>query len=139
MAALDRFFAGREHLAIEFADLMSNPRREVERLMEYLHITAEADKIEAAVHFIEPGRKSKVEAEQGEKIGAGKEPGWGPCGGRYARRSRGGKAGTEDWSLDIPVLADRRANAAADRNVRAPKPRNDACRRRSVGFPCWLA
>lgn len=74
MAGLDRFFAGREHLAIEFADLMSNPRREVERLMEYLRITADAEKIDAAIRFIEPGKKSKVEAEQGEKIGVGKEP-----------------------------------------------------------------
>jgi hypothetical protein len=77
MAALDRFFAGREHLAVEFADLMGNPRREVERLMAYLNITADADKIEAAVRFIEPGRKSKVEVEQGEKIGAAKESGLG--------------------------------------------------------------
>jgi hypothetical protein len=77
MAALDRFFAGREHLAVEFADLMSNPRREVERLMEYLSITADAAKIEAAIRFIEPGKKSKVEAEQGEKIGKGKESGLG--------------------------------------------------------------
>ena len=74
VAGLDRFFAGREHLAIEFADLMTNPRREVERLMEYLQITAEAERIEAAVHFIEPGTKSKVETEQGEEIGAGNEP-----------------------------------------------------------------
>jgi Sulfotransferase family len=72
MAALDRFFADREHLAVEFADLMSNPRREVERLMAYLQLTADAEKIDAAVRFIEPGRKSKVETEQGEKIGAGK-------------------------------------------------------------------
>ena len=74
MAGLDRFFAGREHLAIEFADLMTNPRREVERLMEYLQITASAERIEAAVRFIEPGTKSKVETEQGEEIGTGKEP-----------------------------------------------------------------
>jgi hypothetical protein len=77
MAALDRFFAGREHLAVEFADLMSNPRREVERLMEYLSITADAAKIEVAIRFIEPGRKSKVELEQGEKIGARRESGLG--------------------------------------------------------------
>ena len=74
LAALDRFFAGREHLAIEFADLMTNPRREVERLMEYLQITTAAERIEAAVRFIEPGTKSKVETEQGEEIGMGKEP-----------------------------------------------------------------
>jgi hypothetical protein len=75
MAALDRFFAGREHLAVEFADLMGNPRREVERLMEYLQITADAEKIAAALRFIEPGKQSKVEIERGEKIGAGKESG----------------------------------------------------------------
>ena len=73
MTALDRFFAGREYLAVEFADLMSNPRREVERLMEYLQITADSERIESAVRFIEPGRKSKVEIEQGEKIGTGKQ------------------------------------------------------------------
>jgi len=66
MAALDKFFAGREHLAIAFADLMSNPRREVERLMEYLQITADAEQVAAAVQFIEPGKHSKVESEQGE-------------------------------------------------------------------------
>ena len=54
---------------------MSNPRREVERLMAYLDITADAGKIEAAIHFIEPGKKSKVEVEQGEKIGARKVSG----------------------------------------------------------------
>jgi hypothetical protein len=75
MEALGRFFVRREHLAIEFADLMSNPRREVERLMAYLEVTADAEKIEAAIRFIEPGKKSKVEAEQGEKIGAGKVSG----------------------------------------------------------------
>jgi hypothetical protein len=73
MAALDRFFAGREHLAVEFADLMANPRREVGRLINYLHITADAERIESAIRFIEPGSRSKVETEQGEKIGAGKE------------------------------------------------------------------
>ncbi len=75
MAALDRFLAGQKHLAIEFADLMGNPRREVQRLMDYLQITTDPERIESAIRFIEPGRKSKVEAEQGEKIGAGKESG----------------------------------------------------------------
>ena len=89
MAALDRFFAGREHLAVEFADLMSNPRREVERLMEYLNITADAEKIDSAIRFIEPGRKSKVEVEQGEKIGAGKESGPGTVWGALSKAITG--------------------------------------------------
>jgi hypothetical protein len=44
-------------------------------LFRSLDITADAEQIEAAVRFIEPGKKSKVEAEQGEKIGAGKVSG----------------------------------------------------------------
>ncbi|MEI6782438.1 MAG: sulfotransferase [Verrucomicrobiota bacterium] len=89
MAALDRFFAGREHLAVEFADLMSNPRREVERLMEYLNITADAEKIEAAIRFVEPGKRSKVEAEQGEKIGAARESGLGTMWGAIRKAVTG--------------------------------------------------
>ena len=89
MAALDRFFAGREHLAIEFADLMSNPRREVERLMEYLQITADAEQIEAAVHFIEPGKQSKVEIEQWREIGARKESGLGAVWGALRKAITG--------------------------------------------------
>jgi hypothetical protein len=91
MAALDKFFAGREHLAIEFADLMSNPRREVERLMQYLQIFADAEKIATAVRFIEPGKKSKVETEQGETFRTEKVSGlkaaWGAL--RKAVTSRG--------------------------------------------------
>lgn len=66
MTALDRFFAGREHLSVSFAGLMSNPRRELVRLMEYLNITADAKQIAAAIRFIEPGKPSKVETEQGK-------------------------------------------------------------------------
>jgi hypothetical protein len=92
MAALDHFFAGREHLAIEFADIMGNPRREVERLMEYLQITADGDKVEAAIRFIEPGKKSKVEIEQGEKVGAPRESGlatvWGKLRKAFAGRAK---------------------------------------------------
>ena len=77
MAALDRFLAGREHLAIQFAELMANPRGQVQRLMEYLQITTDAERIQSAIHFIEPGRQSKVEIEQGERIGEKKASGLG--------------------------------------------------------------
>ena len=91
MAALDRFLAGREHLDVEFADVMSNPRGEMGRLMKYLEVTADAERIEAAIRFIEPGRKSKVEIEQGEKIGSPGESGLGPMWGllRKAFTGRG--------------------------------------------------
>ena len=77
MAALDRFLAGREHLAIQFAELMANPRGQVQRLMEYLQITTDAERIQSAIRFIEPGRQSKVEIEQGERIGEKKASGLG--------------------------------------------------------------
>jgi len=77
MAALDRFLAGREHLAIQFAELMANPRGQVQRLREYLQITTDAERIQSAIRFIEPGRQSKVEIEQGEKIGEKKASGLG--------------------------------------------------------------
>jgi len=68
LATLDRFFEGREHLAIEFADMMSNPRHEIERLRDYLQIPADPEKLAAAVRFVEPGARSKVEREQGERL-----------------------------------------------------------------------
>ena len=89
MAALDRFFAGREHLAVEFADLMSSPRREVERLRDYVQIVADRERIDRAVHFIEPGRKSKVETENGEKLGTGKASGLGAVWGALRKAVTG--------------------------------------------------
>jgi hypothetical protein len=64
MSALDRFFADREHLQIQFSDLMKNPAGEVHRLIGYLRITAEAEKIASAVHFVQPGTRGKVEVER---------------------------------------------------------------------------
>jgi len=89
MAALDCFFAGREHLAVEFADLMSNPRCEVERLREYVQIAADRERIDRAVHFIEPGRKSKVETENGEKLGTEKASGLGAVWGALRKAVTG--------------------------------------------------
>ena len=64
LAELDRFFAGRQHLQVEFADMMNRPGRQIERILEYLQIEPYGDKLASAVQFVEPGKKGKVEAEQ---------------------------------------------------------------------------
>jgi hypothetical protein len=64
LAELDRFFAGRQHFQIDFADMMSNPGRQIERILEFLQIKPDADKLASAVQFVQPGKQGKVEAEQ---------------------------------------------------------------------------
>jgi hypothetical protein len=64
LAELDRFFAGRQHLQIDFPDMMSDQGRQIERILEYVQIKPEADKLAAAVQFVQPGKRGKVEAEQ---------------------------------------------------------------------------
>jgi hypothetical protein len=64
LAGLDRFFAGRQYLQIDFLDMMSDPGRQIERLLEYLQIKPDADKLAAAVQFVQPGKRGKVEAER---------------------------------------------------------------------------
>ena len=60
---LQRFFAARDHLQIQFSDLMADPGGEISRLVAALDIHPSDDQIAAAVRFIEPGRKAKVERE----------------------------------------------------------------------------
>jgi hypothetical protein len=61
---LDRFFAGREYLRIEFADMMNCPERQIQRIVEYLRMKPDPDKLASAFRFVEPGKRSKVEIEQ---------------------------------------------------------------------------
>ena len=51
-------------------------------------LMAEAEKIAAAIRFIEPGKQSKVEIERGEKIGARKKSGLGASLTTYLRKRR---------------------------------------------------
>lgn len=63
MTALDRFFANRAPLEISFADMMSNPDREIDRMIEFLKINPSREAVAAARRFVEPGQQAKVEAE----------------------------------------------------------------------------
>jgi len=64
LTALDRFFAHRGHLQIHFSEFMRNPAGEVDRLIAYLGITPEREKIASALKFVQPGTHGKVEVER---------------------------------------------------------------------------
>src|SRR5664279_3329426 len=51
-----RFFSDRDHLRVEFADLLVNPQREVDRIIDYLQLRPDSAKPEAALAWIEPGK-----------------------------------------------------------------------------------
>jgi len=50
--ALNRFFSAQPHLRVEFADLVANPAREIDRMIEFLGIVPDTGQIEAAVKSV---------------------------------------------------------------------------------------
>jgi hypothetical protein len=54
---LTRFFAGRPHLRVDFADMIADPAREVARMIEFLEITPDPRHVDTAVRSVqyEPG------------------------------------------------------------------------------------
>ena len=50
--ALQGFFADTPHLRIEFADMVTHPGREIDRMIEFLQITPDASRVRAAVESI---------------------------------------------------------------------------------------
>jgi len=70
--ALDRFLGGRPHLEIHFSEIMAQPEREVGRLIEFLRITPEPQRISLAIQSITPGTRAKVEAGRREAKRASK-------------------------------------------------------------------
>lgn len=64
--ALDHFLANRPHLQVHFADMMKNPGGQIQRLIEYLGITPEPERLASAIQFVQPGKRAKVETEKRE-------------------------------------------------------------------------
>lgn len=52
--AVNRFFAGREHLRIDFADMLADPAREIQRMVDYLGLAPDAAQFAAALASIRP-------------------------------------------------------------------------------------
>jgi hypothetical protein len=61
---LDRFLAGRPHLQVGFSDMMEHPEEEIKRMIEFLEIAPEPERIAVAVQSVTPGKHAKVEAER---------------------------------------------------------------------------
>jgi hypothetical protein len=55
--AASRFLERLPHLRLEFADLTSHPSREVERIIQYLHVAPDNEQIRSAVGSIQPRNK----------------------------------------------------------------------------------
>jgi hypothetical protein len=55
--ATTNFFADHEHLRIDFATLMANPRRKTMRIIDYLGLEPAEDQIVAATNYIQPTSK----------------------------------------------------------------------------------
>jgi hypothetical protein len=56
-SATTNFFDQQEHLRIDFAPMMADPRREVLRLIEYLNLKPTAEQIASATSYIQPTSK----------------------------------------------------------------------------------
>lgn len=58
---LNRFFRNREHLRIDYQDLMSDPRAQIDRLVDYLQLKPGPEELAAAVGHVVPNSKGRVE------------------------------------------------------------------------------
>lgn len=63
LRALDSFFADRAHLQVHFADMMHQPEREIGRILEFLNIRPDPERMTAALDSVKPGARAKVELE----------------------------------------------------------------------------
>ena len=72
LAALDAFCATHKHLLVGFSDMMDQTEREIRRIIEFLEIAPEEEKIASALGSVEPGARAKVEVEGQEARRAAK-------------------------------------------------------------------
>ncbi|MGH8850959.1 MAG: hypothetical protein ACREYD_08190 [Casimicrobiaceae bacterium] len=66
---LNRFFAGREHLRIDFADMLADPAREIRRIADYVALAPDVGRFAAAVASIRP-EKSGVPDRRAAAVGS---------------------------------------------------------------------
>ncbi len=55
--ATNKFFQKREHLRIDFAEMMAGPREQVVRIVKYLGLKPSEEQIDAATKYIQPTSK----------------------------------------------------------------------------------
>lgn len=54
MSIRDAYLEGRDHLRLRYEELLRDPRRQVERIIDYLGCTPTAQQVEQAVAFVQP-------------------------------------------------------------------------------------
>ena len=52
--SVTRFFAGREHLRVDFSDMLADPAREIRRIADYVNLVPDDDRFAAALASIRP-------------------------------------------------------------------------------------
>jgi len=65
--AVNRFFAGREHLRVDFSDMLTDPGREIRRIADYVDLTPTDDRFAAALASIRPPSAHASEAPRTAK------------------------------------------------------------------------
>jgi len=62
--ALEAFFTGREHLQIQFSDMMDDAEHQLRNIIDFLEINPTEENIAAALAYVKPGARAKVEVER---------------------------------------------------------------------------
>jgi hypothetical protein len=64
---VNRFFAGREHLRVDFSDMLADPAREIRRIADYVDLLPDNDRFAAALASIRPERTGATDARRTAK------------------------------------------------------------------------
>ena len=59
---VNRFFAGREHLRVDFSDMLADPAREIRRIADYVDLLPDDDRFAAALASIRPASARAIGA-----------------------------------------------------------------------------
>lgn len=61
-AEVNRFFAGHEHLRVDFSDMLADPEREIRRMAEYVDLHPDNDRFAAAIASIRHDQRQANDA-----------------------------------------------------------------------------
>lgn len=63
-----RFFAGRDHLRIDFSAMLADPAREIRRIVDYIALPSDADRFAAALASVRPDGSSPWQRGRGSVL-----------------------------------------------------------------------
>jgi len=59
---VNRFFAGRAHLRVDFSDMLADPGREIHRMVEYVGLRPDSNHFAAAIASVRPDKRQATGA-----------------------------------------------------------------------------